>query len=46
MGQAMGLRTAVASGSAEAIRGVLTTCFALAEPQLTQAVHTLAPDAR
>jgi hypothetical protein len=43
MGKAMGLRTAVASGSAAEIAGVLTECFGLTDPALATATRTLAP---
>jgi hypothetical protein len=46
MGQAMGLRTAVASGSAAEIGAVLTACFALAPADVASAVARLAPQAR
>ncbi len=41
MGKAMGLRTAVASGSEPEVAGVLRECFGLAEPQLASATAAL-----
>ena len=45
MGQAMGLRTAVASGSDAEIGALLASCFGLAEPALARAVIALRPPA-
>ena len=41
MGKAMGLRTAVSSGTDAAIAALLADCFGLAEPALATAVRTL-----
>jgi hypothetical protein len=41
IGQAMGLRTAVASGDDAEIRRLLGACFAIEEPALTRAVSAL-----
>ena len=41
MGKAMGLRTAVTSGSDAEIGVLLTDCFGLTEPALAQAIATL-----
>lgn len=41
MGKAMGLRTAVASGSDAEISALLAECFGLTEPALTPAVGAL-----
>jgi hypothetical protein len=41
MGKAMGLRTAVAEGSANAIGALLHDCFGLADAPLATAIATL-----
>lgn len=41
MGKAMGLRTAVASGSVDDIAATLRDCFGLTEPSLSTAVAAL-----
>jgi hypothetical protein len=41
MGKAMGLRTAVTSGSDAEIKTLLSDCFGLAEPALAPALATL-----
>ena len=43
MGKAMGLRSAVASGTREDIAALLTDCFGLADPQRAAAVDALRP---
>lgn len=43
MGKAMGLRTAVASGSDEEVAALLADCFGLAGPALAGAVRALRP---
>lgn len=46
MGKAMGLRAAVASGSAAEIGALLAECFGLTEPALTPAVTALRAEGR
>lgn len=41
MGKAMGLRTAVTTGTDDEIRTLLADCFGLAEPALTSAITKL-----
>jgi hypothetical protein len=43
MGRAMGLRTAIASGSRDEISALLHDCFGLADAPLATAIATLVP---